>query len=482
MENLNGATGASNNANDQHIRIVDANNSLLREWKSRTAATGMEYLRSSAGFHLDRDEHALRRHFGVVVGVGKKKRQKKKKSPASQGGMGNRKGVFAKDYERPRLDAFNQHCDSVVTKYNLDQLHVEGIVTSIEPVEDHVKVVVSCPLPNNIDTDDGSNHAHDIETKSRISRTYTAQNVVLALGNDEPSYPEWVDEEDIAREIVRHLLDDRRPTKLSHNITSVDADTDEDTDHVEVKDVAVIGGGITAAHKVLELVRTARTHSTRDNTKRHIDNTIHLISRHPLKEQQFDTHQDWMMDRATCRRSEEVGGVGTPDCQETFRSCNCWEERRRIIARERIPGTVTPAIHRGEGGLSYAIDNGNVEWHHAEVLKKRYVGVAGQRKRIELSLSCGNTIEVDEVLLATGFGKKLPGGKLIKDLIEKYSLEVSDFCGFPIVDENLSWRGSSQRIYVTGALAELELGPSARNIAGARLAAERILQAAAVNV
>ena len=33
-------------------------------------------------------------------------------------------------------------------------------------------------------------------------------------------------------------------------------------------------------------------------------------------------------------------------------------------------------------------------------------------------------------------------------------------------------------LYVAGALAELELGPSARNIAGARLAAERIVEGA----
>ena len=95
-------------------------------------------------------------------------------------------------------------------------------------------------------------------------------------------------------------------------------------------------------------------------------------------------------------------------------------------------------------------------------------------KMMELTLSCGEKIKVDEILLATGFGKKLPGGILIqRDLIEKAGLEVSDFCGFPIVNEHLQWH---PRIYTAGALAELELGPSARNIAGARLAAERILQ------
>ena len=49
------------------------------------------------------------------------------------------------------------------------------------------------------------------------------------------------------------------------------------------------------------------------------------------------------------------------------------------------------------------------------------------------------------------------------------------------MDENHSW-GSSRRIYVSGALADLELGPSARNIAGVRLAAERIIQVVAEKV
>lgn len=278
-------------------------------------------------------------------------------------------------------------------------------------------------------------------------------------------------------------------------------------DH-DVKDIAVLGGGITAAHKVLELVRanSNKNKSKNDSTRTTIHNDtlkrrIHLISRNTFKEQQFDTHQDWMMDQAASKRSEEGGGYGTPDRQKKFKSSTCWKERRKTIVKERVAGTVTPAIFRGEGGLCYAINNGDIKWHHAEVVKKRYIEIdmdesenvdddydnidavtkrasksGTQKRRIELSLSSGNTIEVDEILLATGFGKKLPGGKLIKDLVENFDLEVSDFCGFPIVDENLSW--GSKGIYVAGALAELEIGPSARNIAGARLAAERILKAA----
>ena len=88
-----------------------------------------------------------------------------------------------------------------------------------------------------------------------------------------------------------------------------------------------------------------------------------------------------------------------------------------------------------------------------------------------IKLSSGTEIRVEKVLLATGFGKRPPGGALFEELVTASGLAVSDFCGYPVVDSHLKWH---PRIHVSGALAELELGPSARNIAGARLAAERI--------
>ena len=45
----------------------------------------------------------------------------------------------------------------------------------------------------------------------------------------------------------------------------------------------------------------------------------------------------------------------------------------------------------------------------------------------------------------------------------------------PIVDSALRWH---PRIHVSGPLAELELGPASRNIAGARLAGTRLVEAA----
>ena len=47
----------------KHVCIVDENEYLLQKWKTRTASTGMDFLRSSAGFHLDVDENSLCQKF-----------------------------------------------------------------------------------------------------------------------------------------------------------------------------------------------------------------------------------------------------------------------------------------------------------------------------------------------------------------------------------------------------------------------------------
>jgi hypothetical protein len=80
-------------------------------------------------------------------------------------------------------------------------------------------------------------------------------------------------------------------------------------------------------------------------------------------------------------------------------------------------------------------------------------------------------IDVHNILLATGFIPTPPGlnwlGKLIKDL----DLPCAQ-CGYPIISKTLEWH---PQLYVTGPLAELEVGPIARNISGARHAAEKIV-------
>ena len=79
-------------------------------------------------------------------------------------------------------------------------------------------------------------------------------------------------------------------------------------------------------------------------------------------------------------------------------------------------------------------------------------------------------MEVEQLALACGFKNKRPGGILVDRLIKEEGLTTAP-CGFPIIDSGLQW---GPGLFVTGWLAELELGPLARNIVGARMAADRI--------
>jgi hypothetical protein len=78
-----------------------------------------------------------------------------------------------------------------------------------------------------------------------------------------------------------------------------------------------------------------------------------------------------------------------------------------------------------------------------------------------------------QVILATGFRDERPGNGFITQTITEFHLKTAS-CGFPVVGPSLRWH---ERIFVSGPLSELQIGPSARNIAGARHSGRRITAA-----
>ena len=74
------------------------------------------------------------------------------------------------------------------------------------------------------------------------------------------------------------------------------------------------------------------------------------------------------------------------------------------------------------------------------------------------------------MLFATGFSGKVPLEALLPDLIQNLKLPTGP-AGYPVVNPYLAW---APGLFVAGALAELEIGPVARNIRGARRGGERL--------
>ncbi|TXD39760.1 hypothetical protein FRC96_05670 [Lujinxingia vulgaris] len=146
---------------------------------------------------------------------------------------------------------------------------------------------------------------------------------------------------------------------------------------------------------------------------------------------------------------------------------------------EAVPGCVTPGADgmrmlRGTG-LGDGIAASNVETIRSHAgMEGEVEGLVSEDRALKLRLTTGESLEVQRVLLATGFRSERPGGAMLDELITSASLPCAD-CGYPIVDASLRWH---PRVHVCGPLAELELGPASRNIAGARRAGDRLVSVA----
>ena len=200
----------------------------------------------------------------------------------------------------------------------------------------------------------------------------------------------------------------------------------------------IVGGGISAAQAALHL-------SSRNPDAE----PVRIVSRHPLRVFDFDTDSTWLGPR----RLRSYDRLSDPDA------------RRRVIVEERHRGSTPRYVVLA---LESAIRAGRIVSTSGEVDSARVENGA-----VSLRASA-EELRADAVVLATGLSQERPGGGFLDSVIEQLELECAS-CGYPLVDRRLCWGG---RLFVTGPLAELELGPAARNIHGARLAGKRLVEVA----
>jgi thioredoxin reductase len=266
--------------------------------------------------------------------------------------------------------------------------------------------------------------------------TVRARNVVLAIGaGDDLEWPRWASKvrSIAASGAVAHVLEeDELPSRPS-------------VAEQGGVDVAV-GAGMSGAQLALRLAAAERR--------------VVLLSRGPLEVSRFDTDPGWL----------------GPKRMAAFELERCPDARRAIIEQARHRGSITEDVHHA---LRAAERTGAVEHVVGEVLG---AAVEGSGLLLTLRESTGEgevsplprVLRADRVLLATGYAKGRPGGAWLDEAIEREALPVAA-CGYPVPDSALRW---SAGLFVTGPLADLELGPVARNIAGARRGAERIVAVA----
>ncbi|MDQ0257309.1 thioredoxin reductase [Evansella vedderi] len=198
--------------------------------------------------------------------------------------------------------------------------------------------------------------------------------------------------------------------------------------------VIVVGGGITAAHLTINLSSI-------------YPGDVILLKRHPFRVYPFDSDPGWL----------------GPKNLSSFHKINDYEKRRNLIQQARHKGSIPRELNNSLKRLQRR--------QQIHIVDGEVVSVGEDTDTFTVQLENKSKLKGGALLLATGFNPSRPGKGWLKELIHKHQLKCAK-CGYPIVNESLEW---CEHLYVSGALAELEIGPVSRNISGARKAAERII-------
>lgn len=245
-----------------------------------------------------------------------------------------------------------------------------------------------------------------------------ARRVILAIGaTEQPLWPDWAETLRAAGAPINHIFDpDFRRSQLP-----------------AWSKLVLIGGGLSAAQTALALAAQQ-------------PGSVTLLMRHPLRIFSFDSDPCWVV----------------PICLKDFHTEADFDRRRAIIRQARHSGSV-PAEIAEEIRAAAARGHLDIQIGEAQSAEQQPQGYLCLR-------TATGTLKADRILLATGFDPARPGGAWLDQAITDYDLPVAA-CGYPVIAPALRW---SDGLYVSGPLAELEIGPAARNIIGARLAGERL--------
>lgn len=356
---------------NEKLCIIDPHSEPMARWKRNTERICMPFLRSPVVHHIDVNPFSLQQ-FGKNSDL---------------------HNQFYGVYKRPSLELFNDHCDHILSETHIKESWYQGVVAKVQKGKERWEV-----------TTEGG----DI---------FQTKNVVIAISvNEQLLIPDW------ATDLAVHS-----PNKVHHIF---------DAKMMDVKEmkppIAIIGGGITAAHLAIKMAGE-------------YPGEVTLIKRHPFRIHDFDSDPGWL-------------GL---KFQGPYRKVKDYKIRRELIKEARLKGSIPKDVFRKvkalEAKQKLRIVDGEIDSY---AIEQNY-----------MTLYAGaESYQVRHTILATGFLPTRPGN-WVEKLIEEEQLRCAN-CGYPIVSKDLQW---CPHLYVMGPLAELEMGPIARNISGARQAAERIV-------
>jgi len=173
-----------------------------------------------------------------------------------------------------------------------------------------------------------------------------------------------------------------------------------------------------------------------------------LMGRRKFQEKLFDADPGWL----------------GPKYLKGFYGETNWDRRWELIQQARNGGSMTPKMMLQ---LRRAAKEGKIELlENCEIVKATW-----QDGQWVINCSTGEVDEFQRIWLATGTQFDAAENPLLSDILEAYPTEIVK--GLPVLDPYL--RVGKSEFFVMGSLAALQVGPVARNLAGARRASELIV-------
>jgi cation diffusion facilitator CzcD-associated flavoprotein CzcO len=252
-------------------------------------------------------------------------------------------------------------------------------------------------------------------------RSIKARRVVLAHRGGTPYWPAWA-----------MIAQESSPKQQLQHSSQIDLSQVQ----VSGKRILIIGGGLTSGHLAIGAIATGAQ--------------VTMMHRREFYAKLFDADPGWL----------------GPKNLKGFEAAKNWEERWQMVKNARNGGSLTPAIMsqlRQAEKVAKLCFSENCEVQQAIWQGNNWLVICHD----------GQQLEFDRIWLATGTQLDASTEPLLANLQTTYPTEIVG--GLPTLEDHLRWPGS--QVFTMGGLAALRVGPTARNLSGARMASQRIVPA-----
>lgn len=465
----------------KNIVVLDAlADTFLGGWDLQFRLCQIPYLRLPMFFHPDpvnvdgmvtyaHQHHREKELMEIANVVGKeylkhqmKRTMKKKKKSARQPAPENvgdnkagqphhhdRSGIVDvnmrdwKDYYRPSTNFFRDFCQDIIDRYDLAGSVRKDEVVAIR-YRDMFVVEWGCVERGMV-----------VETLS--GQVYGARACVVALGHrGRRNYPiKGLSHVEPLLERSCHTTD-----IFSGAVAFPHPRMVEKVGRGVKPHLVVVGGGLCSA----QLAHVACTMGIQ----------VTLLMRGPVKIKHFDFHLDWVTKYKNVKKS-------------AFYMLDTDEERAQLIHEAREGGLINPEYHhklnkhqaagrltlRRYTTLEHADwDAGSMQWE---------VRLCGAKSGAKGGIHSGEdesgapleetTVKADYICCATGIQADLASLGFMQDMMKEYPIDSVG--GFPCLLDDLQW-SADVPLFMVGKNASLKIGPTAANLDGARVCAERV--------